>query len=169
MANNAEYTRVVAAKRGTHGADHRGPGTNPRPSTEGHATRAAHRIQDGIEVAVDGNPAALVDLSQVGAQGLGDGAQAESARPASLGRRHGGGWNARVVLGARSRCRRARPTRYRAGIEFGAPDRPIASFCEKQQERLGARRLGRQCDRQNCLRQCPRLVTIARRTVRRVT
>ena len=42
----------------------------PKPALDQRGTRRAPRIRikDGVEVAVDGNPAALVDLSAVGAQ-----------------------------------------------------------------------------------------------------
>ena len=42
----------------------------PKPALDQQGTRRAPRIpiKDGVEVAVDGNPAALVDLSTVGAQ-----------------------------------------------------------------------------------------------------
>ena len=48
----------------------RSPSTKPKPALDVRGTRRAPRIRikDGVEVAVDGNPAALVDLSTVGAQ-----------------------------------------------------------------------------------------------------
>ncbi len=42
----------------------------PKPALDQKGTRRAPRvrIKDGVEVAVDGNPASLIDLSTVGAQ-----------------------------------------------------------------------------------------------------
>ena len=68
MANNAAQNRV-AVKRGSHGRCRRRR-RRAKPALDQKGTRRAPRIRikDGVEVAVDGNAAALVDLSAVGAQ-----------------------------------------------------------------------------------------------------
>ena len=78
------------------------------------------RIKDGVEVAIDGNPAALIDLSAVGAQVV----SATVLKPNQ---------RVRVVIGdAKNQVKcagavawaafempKGMPTRYRAGIDFG--------------------------------------------------
>ena len=70
MAKNAAQNRV-AVKRGTHGGGAAAAVAEEesKPALDSKGTRRAPRIgiQDGVEVAVDGNPAALVELSTVGA------------------------------------------------------------------------------------------------------
>jgi hypothetical protein len=93
----------------------------PAAALDKAGTRRAPRIRvkDGVEVAVDGNPAALVDLSTVGAQVV----SATVLKPNQ---------RVRVIMGDKTpiRCNgsiawaafempKGQPTRYRAGIDFG--------------------------------------------------
>ncbi len=60
----------VAVKRGQAGGTAVAVEAKPKPALDQKGTRRAPRtrVKDGVEVAVDGNPAALIDLSAVGAQ-----------------------------------------------------------------------------------------------------
>lgn len=120
IARDSEVTRV-AVKRGQAG------GTavavdEPKPALDVKGTRRAPRVRvkEGVEVAVDGNAAALVDLSTVGAQVV----SATVLKPNQ---------RVRVIMGEGKtpiRCNgsiawaafempKGQPTRYRAGIDFG--------------------------------------------------
>ena len=120
MARNAAQNRV-AVKRGKSGT-HAVAVVEPKKALDQRGTRRAlrSRIKDGVEIAVDGNPAALVDLSTVGAQVVSPTVLKPNQR-------------VRVVMGdgrAAVKCSGAvawasfempkgLPTRYRAGIDFG--------------------------------------------------
>lgn len=111
----------VAVKRGHAGAAavavH-----EPARALDQKGTRRAPRtrIKDGVDVAVDGNPAALIDLSTVGAQVVSPTVLKPNQR-------------VRVIMGDGKtpvRCNgsiawaafempKGMPTRYRAGIDFG--------------------------------------------------
>jgi hypothetical protein len=122
MSHDATQTRV-AVKRGSHGGGAAVAVDDPKPALDVKGTRRAPRIRikDGVEVAVDGSPAALVDLSAVGAQVVSPTILKPNQR-------------VRVIIGegkAALRCSGAiawaafempkgMPTRYRAGIDFGA-------------------------------------------------
>lgn len=127
-------SNLVAVKRGQAG-----PGVaidEPASKLDQRGTRRAPRIdiRDGVEVAVDGNPAMLVNLSTVGAQVVSSTVLKPNQR-------------VRVIMGdgkAAVRCRGAiawaafempkgMPTRYRAGIDWGViPEGPkIERFAEK--------------------------------------
>jgi hypothetical protein len=120
MAANAAQNRV-AVKRGSHG------GTavavdEPKPALDQKGTRRAPRIRikDGVEVAVDGNPAALIDLSQVGAQVV----SATVLKPNQRVRITMGDGKAAVkcagsIAWAAFEMPKGMPTRYRAGIDWG--------------------------------------------------
>ncbi len=119
LARDSEMSRV-AVKRGQGGAAV--AVDEPAPALDQRGTRRAVRvrIKDGIDVAVDGNPAALVDLSMVGAQVVSPTVLKPNQR-------------VRVIMGdgkAAIRCSGAiawaafempkgMPTRYRAGIDWG--------------------------------------------------
>jgi hypothetical protein len=86
VAHDTAYSRVTRPAQPAGGASPVSPAPAPAPSTapaavaEAPAPAAApldkkgtrraprHRIVEGVEVMIDGNPAALVDLSLVGAQ-----------------------------------------------------------------------------------------------------
>jgi hypothetical protein len=136
LARDTELSRV-AVKRG-HAAGPAVAVDEPQPVLDQRGTRRAPRvrIQDGIEVAVDGSPAALVDLSTVGAQVV----SATVLKPNQ---------RVRVVMGdgkAAIRCSAAvawaafempkgQPTRYRAGVDWGEVTDParIAAFAKKHE------------------------------------
>lgn len=138
MAQNPSQNRV-AVKRGSHGGGAAIAVHEPKPALDKKGTRRAERIliKDGVEVAVDGNPAALVDLSKVGAQVvsptvlkpnqrvrvvLGDGK--------SVVKRSG------AVAWAAFEMPKGMPTRYRAGIDWGVtPDGDsVETFAKRNQK-----------------------------------
>jgi hypothetical protein len=137
LARDQAHNRV-AVKRGAAG----GPAVavdEPKPALDVRGTRRAPRIRikDGVEVAVDGNPAALVDLSTVGAQVVSPTVLKPNQR-------------VRVTMGdgkAAIRCSGAiawaafempkgMPTRYRAGIDFGttADSTGVDGFAQKNKK-----------------------------------
>jgi hypothetical protein len=138
MAKNAAQNRV-AVKRGSHGGAAVAVEEQPKPALDQKGTRRAARvrIKDGVEIAVDGNPAALVDLSTVGAQVVSPTILKPNQR-------------VRIIIGdAKSpvKCSGAiawaafempkgQPTRYRAGIDFGGTaDAPgIDAFAQKNKK-----------------------------------
>jgi hypothetical protein len=96
--------------------------------------RAARtRMADGLEVLIDGTPAALVDLSPLGAQVVSTTALRPNQRlrvtlPGTGIRVHG------AVAWAAFEIPKAGP-RYRAGIEFVHPDaRALEQFCAKHKK-----------------------------------
>lgn len=120
IAHDSEMIRV-AVKRG-HAGGAAVAVDEPPPALDQKGTRRAARlrIKDGVDVAVDGNPAALIDLSSVGAQVVSPSVLKPNQR-------------VRVVLGEGKspvRCNgsvawaafempKGMATRYRAGIDFG--------------------------------------------------
>jgi len=91
MSHTGDYTRQVVkpsviatasvaataigssnSSSGTTAADEAPQETaaTPRPRLDWHGTRRAprHRVRDGVEIQLDGNPATVIDLSTVGAQ-----------------------------------------------------------------------------------------------------
>ena len=138
MARDAAQNRV-AVKRGTHGGSAVAVDEKPKPALDQKGTRRAPRvrIKDGVEVAVDGNPAALIDLSAVGAQvvsptvlkpnqrvriTMGDGKMAVKC--------------AGAIAWAAFEMPKGMPTRYRAGIDWGVTsDGPtVQTFAEKNKK-----------------------------------
>lgn len=139
MAKHPSQNRV-AVKRGSHGAASAvAVDEPPKVALDQKGTRRAQRlrIRDGVEVAVDGNPAALVDLSKVGAQVVSPTVLKPNQR-------------VRVVMGdgktsvkcsgavawASFEMPKGMPTRYRAGIDWGVtPDaEKVQSFAEKNKK-----------------------------------
>jgi hypothetical protein len=139
MARNAAQNRV-AVKRGSHkSGTHAVAVVEPKKALDQRGTRRAlrSRIKDGVEIAVDGNPAALVDLSTVGAQVVSPTVLKPNQR-------------VRVVMGdgrAAVKCSGAvawasfempkgLPTRYRAGIDFGetADGTNVDRFAQKHKK-----------------------------------
>ena len=121
MAKNASQNRV-AVKRGSHGAVATAVAeAEPKPLDQKGTRRAPRiRIKDGVEVAVDGNPAALVDLSQVGAQVV----SSTVLKPNQRVRITMGDGKAAVkcagsIAWASFEMPKGMPTRYRAGIDWG--------------------------------------------------
>jgi hypothetical protein len=136
MALNAAQNRV-AVKRGSHGGASTAVAVDePKPALDQKGTRRAPRIRikDGVEVAVDGNPAALIDLSQVGAQVV----SATVLKPNQRVRITMGDGKSAVkcagsIAWAAFEMPKGMPTRYRAGIDWGVtPEGPnVESFAKK--------------------------------------
>jgi PilZ domain len=158
MSHTGDYMRVVSRGTGAPAPGSSSAGTNGGAATEDaaspvpaavsavpsrpldwHGTRRAqrHRIREGVEIQLDGNPARVVDLSQVGAQVL----SATILRPNQKVRvsvpnddfvmrfRGSVAW-AKFELPQPSE-----PPRYRAGVEFMDADATaVESFCEKNKE-----------------------------------
>jgi hypothetical protein len=139
MARDAANNRV-AVKRGSHGSMPAAVAVDePTPALDQRGTRRAPRIRikDGVEVTIDGSPAALVDLSAVGAQVVSPTVLKPNQR-------------VRVIMGdgkAAVRCNGAiawaafempkgMPTRYRAGIDFGtsADANSVDNFAKKHKK-----------------------------------
>ena len=139
MAKNAAQNRV-AVKRGTHGS---GGGAAvavdeaPKPALDQKGTRRAPRvrIKDGVEVAVDGNPAALVDLSAVGAQVVSPTVLKPNQR-VRVTMENGKVKCAGAIAWAAFEMPKGMPTRYRAGIDWGVtPEGPnVESFAKKNKK-----------------------------------
>lgn len=122
MAKNAAQNRV-AVKRGSHAS---GPAVAvdepPKPALDQKGTRRAPRIRikDGVEVAVDGNPAALVDLSAVGAQVVSPTVLKPNQRVrVTMGDGKSPVKCAGAIAWAAFEMPKGMPTRYRAGIDWG--------------------------------------------------
>lgn len=120
LARDSEMSRVTA-KRG-HGGGTAVAVDEPAPALDQRGTRRAMRIRvtAGIEVAIDGNPAALVDLSMVGAQVV----SATVLKPNQRVRVTIGDGKAAVrcagaIAWAAFEMPKGMPTRYRAGIDWG--------------------------------------------------
>ena len=122
MAQNAAQNRV-AVKRGSHGGGAAvAVDEQPKPALDQKGTRRAPRIRikDGVEVAVDGNPAALVDLSAVGAQVVSPTVLKPNQRVrVSMGDGKSSVKCAGAVAWAAFEMPKGMPTRYRAGIDWG--------------------------------------------------
>ena len=140
MARDAANNRV-AVKRGTHG----GGGTaavavdEPKPALDQKGTRRAPRIRikDGVEVAVDGNPAALVDLSAVGAQVVSPTVLKPNQRVrVTMGDGKAAVKCAGAIAWAAFEMPKGMPTRYRAGIDWGVtPEGPnVEGFAKKNKK-----------------------------------
>lgn len=139
MARDASQSRV-AVKAGAGSAAV--AVDEPKPALDQRGTRRAPRtrVKDGVEVAVDGNPAALVDISPVGAQVVSPTVLKPNQR-------------VRLVIGDAKhavRCSGAvawasfempkgQPTRYRAGIDFGNSSHAdgINKFAQKHKKNKG--------------------------------
>lgn len=138
LASDAAGNRV-AVKRGGAGGPAIAVDEPNKPALDVKGTRRAPRIRikDGIEVAVDGNPAALVDLSSVGVQVISATVLKPNQRVRVL---LGEGKNAVKCSGAIAwaafEMPKGMPTRYRAGIDFGtAADAPsLDGFAKKNKK-----------------------------------
>ena len=110
----------------------------PRP-LDWHGTRRAprHRIREGVEIQLDGNPAQVVDLSQVGAQVISQTILRPNQRVrVSMP-------NDDFVMRFRGSIAWAKfelpqpsePPRYRAGVEFADADATaVESYCQKNKK-----------------------------------
>jgi hypothetical protein len=137
LAHDAAQNRV-AVKRGGQG----GPAIavdEPKPALDVKGTRRAPRIriQDGVEVAVDGNPAALIDLSTVGAQVVSPTVLKPNQRVRVLiGEGKAAVKCSGAIAWAAFEMPKGMPTRYRAGIDFGgSADVPsVDGFAKKNKK-----------------------------------
>jgi hypothetical protein len=137
MAKNAAQNRV-AVKRGGAGAATAVAVEEPKALDQKGTRRAPRiRIKDGVEVAVDGNPAALVDLSTVGAQVV----SATVLKPNQRVRVIMGDGKSAVkcagsIAWAAFEMPKGMPTRYRAGIDWGiTPEAPgVDAFSKKNKK-----------------------------------
>ena len=93
------------------------------------------RIKDGVDVAIDGNPAALVDLSAVGAQVVSPTVLKPNQRVRVL-MENGKVKCAGAVAWAAFEMPKGLPTRYRAGIDWGiTPEGPnVETFAKKNKK-----------------------------------
>ena len=136
MAQNAAQNRV-AVKRGSHGSAAVAVAEKPKPPLDQKGTRRAPRvrIKDGVDVAVDGNPAALVDLSTVGAQVVSPTVLKPNQR-VRVTMENGKVKCAGAVVWAAFEMPKGMPTRYRAGIDWGVtPDAPkVETFAKKNKQ-----------------------------------
>jgi hypothetical protein len=120
LARDAAQSRVAVKRGGQSGAAV--AVDEPKPALDVKGTRRAPRIRikDGIEVAVDGNPAALIDLSTVGVQVV----SATVLKPNQRVRVTIGEGKVAIrcsgaIAWAAFEMPKGMPTRYRAGIDFG--------------------------------------------------
>lgn len=137
LSRDNELSRV-AVKRGHDG----GPAVavdEPAPDLDQRGTRRAPRvgIREGVEVALDGNPASLVDLSMVGAQVV----SATVLKPNQRVRLIMGEGKAAVrcsgsVAWASFEMPKGMPTRYRAGVDWGltAEAPAIQAFADRHKK-----------------------------------
>ena len=159
MSHSGDYLRVVSKPSGAAPAPAGAPAPEPAAASEGaalateaaataavaeppprpldwHGTRRAprHRIRPGVEIQLDGNPAQVVDLSQVGAQVISQ----TILRPNQKVRVSVP--NDDFVMRFRGSIAWAKfelpdpgaPPRYRAGIEFADADaRSVEAYCLK--------------------------------------
>lgn len=159
MSHSGDYLRVVSKPSGSAPPPGAAPASEPAAAGEGaalateaasaaavaeppprpldwHGTRRAprHRIRPGVEIQLDGNPAQVVDLSQVGAQVISQ----TILRPNQKVRVSVP--NDDFVMRFRGSIAWAKfelpdpsaPPRYRAGIEFADADaRAVEAYCQK--------------------------------------
>jgi hypothetical protein len=136
LAPDASPSRV-AVKRGSAGASVAVDEKKPALDVKGTRRAPRIRIKDGVEVAVDGNPAALVDLSTVGAQVVSPTVLKPNQRVRIL---MGDGKAAikcnGAVAWAAFEMPKGMPTRYRAGIDFGTTADPggVDNFAKKNKK-----------------------------------
>ena len=111
----------------------------PKPALDQKGTRRAPRvrIKEGVDVAVDGNPAALVDLSTVGAQVVSPTVLKPNQR-VRVTMENGKVKCAGAVVWAAFEMPKGLPTRYRAGIDWGVtPEAPkVETFAKKNKNRI---------------------------------
>ena len=146
MSHTGDYTRVVSkpaiqqsAAVGAGSSGSAGPEVIEPPRLDWQGTRRAprHRVRNGVEIQLDGNPASVVDLSTVGAQVL----SPTILRPNQKVRvsiphddfvmRFRG-----AIAWAKFELPKANaPQRYRAGVEFtDADEAAVDAFCSKNRD-----------------------------------
>ena len=117
LARTVSQSRVAVKRDGSAVAvEERKPALDQR----GTRRAARTRVKEGVEVAVDGNPAALVDISPVGAQVLSPTVLKPNQRVRMvIGDAKHPVKCAGAVAWASFEMPKGQPTRYRAGIDFG--------------------------------------------------
>ena len=138
MAKNPSKNRV-AVKRGAAGAGAAVAVDEAKPALDQKGTRRAPRVRmkDGVELAVDGNPAALIDLSRVGAQVVSPTILKPNQRVrVVIGDSKNPIKCAGAVAWAAFEMPKGMPTRYRAGVDFGttADAHAIDTFAKKNKK-----------------------------------
>ncbi len=139
LARDAEMSRIAVKRNPAGGAAVAVAVDEPAPALDQRGTRRAARlrIQDGVEVAVDGNSAALVDLSMVGAQVVAPTVLKPNQRVrVTMGEGKGTIRCAGAVAWAAFEMPKGMPTRYRAGIDWGltAEGPAIEAFAERNKK-----------------------------------
>ena len=137
LARDAAKSRV-ASKRAAGGSAV-AIDEQPKPALDVKGTRRAPRIRikDGVEVAVDGNPAALVDLSTVGAQVVSNTVLKPNQRVrVTIGEGKAAIRCSGAIAWAAFEMPKGMPTRYRAGIDFGttADVDGVSGFAKKNKK-----------------------------------
>ena len=138
IAKNAAQNRV-AVRRGSHGAAGAAVAVveKAKPGLDQKGTRRAARvpIKEGVDVAVDGNAAALVDLSTVGAQVVSPTVLKPNQR-VRVTMENGKLKCSGAVVWAAFEMPKGLPTRYRAGIDWGVtPEAPkVETFAKKNKK-----------------------------------
>lgn len=137
MARDAAQNRVAVKRGGSGGAAV--AVDEPKPALDQKGTRRAPRvrIKDGVEVAIDGNPAVLVDLSTVGAQVVSPTILKPNQRVrVTIGDARAPVKCAGAIAWAAFEMPKGMPTRYRAGIDFGtnADAAGIQGFAERNKK-----------------------------------
>jgi hypothetical protein len=138
MARDATQNRV-AVKRSGAGGGAAVAVDEPAHALDQRGTRRAPRvrIKDGVEVSVDGNAAALVDISTVGVQVVSPTVLKPNQRVrVILGDAKNAVKCAGSIAWAAFEMPKGMPTRYRAGIDFGVgADAPgIDGFAQKNKK-----------------------------------
>jgi hypothetical protein len=137
LARDSDKSRV-AVKRGPAGGSAIGV-DEPAPALDQRGTRRAARVRvrEGVDIAIDGNPAALVDLSMVGAQVV----SPTVLKPNQRVRITFGDGKAAIrcagaIAWAAFEMPKGMATRYRAGIDWGmTPDASaIEAFADKNKK-----------------------------------
>ena len=137
LARDSEMSRV-AVKRGQAGGAAVAV-DEPAPALDQRGTRRAARIRsrDGVEVAIDGNPAALIDLSMVGAQVVSPTVLKPNQRVrVTMGDGKTAIRCSGAVAWAAFEMPKGLPTRYRAGLDWGMTTEAsaIEAFAEKNRK-----------------------------------
>jgi hypothetical protein len=138
MATNAARNRV-AVKGGRNRAGAAVAVDEPKAALDQRGTRRAPRIRikDGVEITVDGNAAALVDLSAVGAQVVSSTVLKPNQRVRiTMGEGKATVKCAGAIAWAAFEMPKGMPTRYRAGIGWSVgPESPnVEKFAKKNKK-----------------------------------
>ena len=136
LARDAAKSRVATKRTGGSAV---AIDEQPKPALDVKGTRRAPRIRikDGIEVAVDGNPAALIDLSTVGAQVVSNTVLKPNQRVrVTIGEGKAAIRCSGAIAWAAFEMPKGMPTRYRAGIDFGttADVDGVSGFAKKNKK-----------------------------------